>query len=596
MQLLSKRQYKSLHVGDVAGVEMAELVILTGPNGSGKSNLLEALQQNVIAFDDLGDLGEGQVRLFALGQLLAAAEGPVQASSYKEPWAALYNNVQSWKTQAAPSMGDRAATPDQIEQWIEQQVLVNRQLTPASLARFKSDMGKNLSDASLLEFQENAPLIAGVRDPFAASIAEVFLTYGARRFRHDVARWKADTKGEGSPISDEEFVTKYGPPPWELLSETLAIVGLQYKFDPPPEDTESVNYEVTLGSESGDRIRPSDLSSGERVLLAIAMGLFTGTSMSEAIELPRLLLLDEADASLHPSMVKSLLTVIEEVFVRQYGVRVILATHSPSTVALAPEAALYVMNRSAPRLAKTTTDEAMKLLTVGMSSLSVKLENRRQIFVESEYDQGIFQELYGLLKPRLRVEKTAEFIAAGRRDVGGGCDMVKRLVVDLRAAGADTVVGVVDRDNRNGSPAHIYYIVDRYSIENLVFDPLLLGAFLLREQICSAGELGLPAETRNFELRESHASSLIMAVSNRLAFDLGSTQETEYLGGFVRPVPVQFLDTQGHALEARVVDEFPQLNVHRRDLKRQIVKRAVGDVPDFVPSSVVKLLEDLLAS
>jgi hypothetical protein len=61
----------------------------------------------------------------------------------------------------------------------------------------------------------------------------------------------------------------------------------------------------------------------------------------------------------------------------------------------------------------------MKLLTVGISSLSVKLENRRQVFVESEYDQAIFQELFGILKGRIGTEKSTEFIAAGRRDVGG---------------------------------------------------------------------------------------------------------------------------------------------------------------------------------
>ena len=329
-------------------------------------------------------------------------------------------------------------------------------------------------------------------------------------------------------------------------------------------------------------------------LLAIAMGLFTGSTMSEAIELPKLLLLDEADASLHPSMVRSLLTVIEEVFVGKYGVRVILATHSPSTVALAPESALYVMSRTGKRLAKTTTDQAMKSLTVGISSLSVRLDNRRQIFVESEYDQIIFQELFALLKGNVANERSAEFIAAGRRDVGGGCDRVKALVKDLRAAGSTTVSGIIDRDDRVGAPEHIYFMEDRYSIENLVFDPLILATFLLREQIMTAEELGIPARTRSHELGPPHAGPLISAIACRMGIDPTEQRRVEYLGKFAQDVPAAFLETRGHDLENQIVEVFPQLRALKQDLKRQIVKRAVGDVPQFVPVSFMALLQRVL--
>ena len=60
---------------------------------------------------------------------------------------------------------------------------------------------------------------------------------------------------------------------------------------------------------------------------------------------PQVLLLDEVDASLHPSMMQNMLNVIEKVFLEN-GVKVILVTHSPTTIALAPEESVYVMNRS----------------------------------------------------------------------------------------------------------------------------------------------------------------------------------------------------------------------------------------------------------
>ena len=97
---------------------------------------------------------------------------------------------------------------------------------------------------------------------------------------------------------------------------------------------------------------------------------------------PEVLLLDEADSTLHPSMIRSLLRVLNDVSVQRYGVKVILTTHSPTTVALAPEEAICTMRRTpSPRLQRTTRDHAVSALTVGISTLSVKLENKRQLLI-----------------------------------------------------------------------------------------------------------------------------------------------------------------------------------------------------------------------
>jgi hypothetical protein len=316
--------------------------------------------------------------------------------------------------------------------------------------------------------------------------------------------------------------------------------------------------------------------------------------MTEAIELPRVLLLDEADASLHPSMVKCLLTVIEEIFVKQYGVTVLLTTHSPSTVALTPTDSLYVMSRELPRLRPASVDEALRYLTVGLPALSVRLENRRQIFVESEHDQAVFQDVFSVLRPTMAVDRTAEFIAAGRREVGGGCDAVKRLVREIRAAGVDTVHGIVDRDERGGAPDHVHYLPDRHSVENLLLEPLLLGTFLLRERILTAAELGVAGELRHFELRNPQAHPIAAALGARLGFGT-DTRDCEYLGGFTASVATEFLDMRGHDLEARVVDAFPGLRAYKQGLKRAIVTRALVDVPHFAPLAVVDLFREILA-
>jgi ABC-type Mn2+/Zn2+ transport system ATPase subunit len=593
MTLVASHGHKSLPADAVSGIELPTFTILTGPNGSGKSNLLEGIQLGAFTFPQMGPIPSEKIRLFGLGQLLAAAEGPVQGANYREPWASVYNYTSQLIAMAPDSLGPNA-TLDQIDQWMIPQLVSSRALSRAAAERMIAEAGKPLSGFSHADFREFAPLIAGVKDPFAASIAEVFLSYRERKTQNDMAQWRFATKGEGSALSDEEFTARYGPLPWKLLDETLRLVGLPYAFVPPPEFTETVNYEVQLEAPEGVSIGPGDLSSGERVLLAVAMSLFTGSRLSEAIELPKILLLDEADASLHPSMVKSLLTVIEEIFVGQYGVRVLLATHSPSTVALAPEESLFVMSRAGVRLRKASTDEALKLLTVGISSLSVKLENRRQVFVESEYDQSIYQELFSLTKGRLSGELSAEFVAVGKRSTGGGCDAVVRLVTDLRAAGNDTIYGIVDRDHRNAVPEYVHFVAERYSIENLVLDPLLLGTLLLREKIVGAPELGLPPGVRHFELNEAHAVPIVNAITAKLGYTSPS-RTCHYAGGFSVEVPENFLDMRGHDLEAAVLDVYPPLRRFQSGLMSAVVRLAVADVPEFLPVEVLNLLEDLLA-
>lgn len=584
---------RSLEPGPLAADELkADFIVLTGPNGAGKSNLLEGIKEQRIRIVDLGDLPSEAVRLFRLGELLAATEGPVQGTQYKEPWAGFYNNVLQWRDQARnnPNIGTTDAAR---EGWIENIAVQNRMITRAGLDRMMAESGKVLLAMDEADFKRYAPIIAGVKDPFSTSVAEIFLSYAQRYTENDRAQWRLERKGVGSALTDDEFYQRFGRPPWEVLNELLHLVGLDYKFNEPP-DTDTTLYEVGLVHGSGAPLTLADLSSGEKVLLVVALSLFAGSDLDEAIELPRVLLLDEADASLHPSMVKSLLRVLEEIFVKQYGVRVILTTHSPTTVALAPEGSLFVMSRSAPRLRRVSTDEALKLLTVGMTTLSVSVENRRQVFVESEYDQAVYQKLFGLIRPHIETLRTPEFIPAAIGNSGGGCDEVKRLVGQLYRSGNSLVRGVVDRDSRGGAPEQIFYLEDRYAIENAVLDPLLLGAFLLRSGIVRPSELGLSEGLRHFELKAEHGCAISRQVGRRLGFS-GEMASSRYAGGFEVDIPVEFLEMVGHDLERLVTARFPPLRVHGKKLKLEIVDKAVMDVPRFTPLSVLTLFEKLLA-
>lgn len=590
MHLRVDREFKSLKPGAIELVELPMFSIITGVNGAGKSHLLEGMQQSAVVFDDFGALGVEEVKYFGLGQLTAAAQGGANPAAFREPWAQLHTQWQALRSQRQQP-GQPAMSEAEQETWIQDQIVSGRQLTREALQRMLEAAGKTLWEFSLEDFREHAPLVIGQRDPFATSIAEAFLTYSQRHMRNTIAQWRLETKGIGHALTDEEFVARYGETPWSVFDQTLQIVGLLYKVVPPVEDTDTT-YTVELKSDDGRLASLDDLSSGERTLLAIAMSLFASTRFSESIRIPKVLLLDEADSNLHPSMVKSLLTVIEEIFVRQYNVRVLLATHSPSTVAMAPEDALFAMSSHVPRLRKVSADEALKDLTVGMSTLSVRVENRRQVFVESEYDQAVYQELYSILRAELATERSLEFISVGKKQSGGGADMVKRLVRELREAGNTTVVGLVDRDFKQGTPPDVHCVTDRHSMENIALDPLLLCAFLIREGVARSEDLGLPAGLRNFQLESVHAPALVDALAARLGF-VGPNEECKYAGDFAVPVAREFRETRGHDLQDLILRVFPALNKHVPNLARIIVTEAAADVPAFIPSSVIDLFNTL---
>ena len=77
-------------------------------------------------------------------------------------------------------------------------------------------------------------------------------------------------------------------------------------------------------------------------------------------------------------MAKSLINTIQKVLVEGQKIAVILTTHSPSTVALAPDASLYEMDPTGPRVNKISKSKALSLLTSGVPTLA-KLNGNTQL-------------------------------------------------------------------------------------------------------------------------------------------------------------------------------------------------------------------------
>jgi hypothetical protein len=301
-------------------------------------------------------------------------------------------------------------------------------------------------------------------------------------------------------------------------------------------------------------------------------------------------------------MTQSILRTIQEVLINRHGIKVILTTHSPSTVALAPEESLHVMNKiGEKRVQKTTKDKALAILTTGVPTLSINYENRRQVFVESQNDVYFYEQIYNQLKDQLIPEISLNFISSGVRG-NGNCDQVKEVVNQLSQAGNRTVYGIIDWDLKNGANGRIKVLGNelRYSIENYILDPLLLVAFLLREKWIERSAVGVNEGETYIEIAKFDnarlqivANFVVSKVSDHTSQNEAGEISCHYVGGQEIILPRWFLQVQGHQLEQILKEIFPQLKRFQQEaeLKKEILRKVVDDIPKLIPRDFMLLFQ-----
>ncbi|MDB5271847.1 MAG: protein putative AbiEii toxin, Type system [Chitinophagaceae bacterium] len=182
-------------------------------------------------------------------------------------------------------------------------------------------------------------------------------------------------------LEKDDFIIKYGLSPIEEINKVLSTYDCNgyrlieiNKKDFLGIDQNSINLIIKLQQKEEEYTTTFDqLSSGEKTL--IALSLLICKSKKKKI-IPRVLLLDEIDSSLHPSMITRLLDVIENLFIKQQGLKIILATHSPTTIALSPEKSIFVVNKNGGvKISKQDKSTAIGLLTEGFATLNLEDTN-----------------------------------------------------------------------------------------------------------------------------------------------------------------------------------------------------------------------------
>jgi predicted ATPase len=339
------------------------LIVLSGVNGSGKSQLM-----NVI-YGDRGINPHTGTRSKDLNRTVTI------------------DNVEiTWKNIELRSFKDNITLPEIIKSSsylfntaADQAFNQYKQngLNPAHNPSFTSSIEKaiklsgneydpntqNIAEDKFKSVLRDAKYVWEQDDVFSDTIGNVFFSHAT-----EIAQGQQNAGKHGGPAFNPLTL---GIAPWEELNQLFEILKIEYRF----KDNYDIKYgELTetpmlfqidsKGNLIEDESRPlKDLSDGEKAIISLCFTSLIKINTDDK----KILLLDEFDATLNPSLIDSLFIVIEKYFIAK-GIVVIMTTHSPATISLAPEYTSYYevfkKNQSSSRVFKINRDDYAELQKV----------------------------------------------------------------------------------------------------------------------------------------------------------------------------------------------------------------------------------------
>ena len=592
MDIKILKEHKSIPIF-AESLTLPPFCVLTGKNGSGKSHFLEALSLQDCASIQKNESRFTEIKYIKFGELNPKINPD---SNYQDliqqakiVWRQINSILERYKR-------DKKTDPlIFIGNYIGDQRI--RKIAVSFEKQFS-----NLDDWTEDFFITHLDFNSLTEEQFFSSqFASVFKVYYNRMIQNLTMetlnqRYKKNYKF----LSTEEFEKLYGPKPWDLINQMMENAHLPYIVNNPEGETQDSIFHMYLtDTKRNIKINVNDLSTGEKVLMSLAIAIYN--TAEQGIK-PDLLLLDEPDAPLHPEFSKFLIDTIKYSIVEKVGVNVIITTHSPTTVAMADEESLYKMDRDRGKPEKITKSGAIALLTRGLDSVRVSLENRRQIFVESKYDVQYYTKIYNLIND-LTPEFAFKFIEASQTG-GCNCDDVEKMTKALRSAGNNFVYGIVDHDGKKTSSEPIFVAAERYSIENYIFDPIFIGFLLIRERLCNGSDFSIPDYTY-VELRDikhEEVQNIINTIESKFSID--STQniiEYPVINGEKFQINKDFFKLQGHGLEEKLVSFWPRLKSITKGtsdnlLKNHIIDNVITDYPCYIPQALKALFQEIYSA
>jgi len=571
--------YKSIK--SLKWIDIPDFVVVTGKNGSGKTQLLEFIhyelgseqqhRSNVarnptdplhgvkLKVDNFNCSNKEVIYLPATWSL--SNLGGINASSFASTINTLYNHI----------------------------IGTNQNAAYAELAHIVSQrISKPKANITIQDVQQNLPLDHFDyinRIQLHEGLNEIFLGYHLK---------SAELRDIGQ--TPQQVAEQLGVAPWETINNLLNSADFPYEVTRPKGYFGDFNFQLISRKDPNLVINFSDLSSGEKILISLGIWMFnTGQSK----RLPKLLLLDEPDAHLHPSVVKDFINVIEKTLVNKHGVKVIITTHSPTTVSFSPEYSLYEMSKDEPQIRPLESKEyGVNLLTEG---LVVVKSNNKYVLVEDQDDANYYNAIFSILKNRNKVNPNIGiiFIPSSNKETNtsGGNTVVRSWVEKFTSEGVfDVFQGLTDLDSGSQLPAHNIHIISRYSLENYLLDPILVFSSLLHDDLMYSIPgivLSHKEEHKLLELPEdslqaiaNHIFSEVELVLNGLTEADRNLVEIQFINNIALRYPNWFIKHRGHDLYAKFKYKYKNA-VNHDNLLRALVRH------EFIPTDLATIFNEI---
>lgn len=464
MKITFKNSMGSL--GNLVWEDIPSFAVLTGVNGAGKSQLLEAIASVYGVQNHDSSMHRMMTRM------------PGQTDSGISIEGAEFQPGEVFYSQSAWNLsGGGAASVEEIKQDLQAASMIQPpgSSPPWIIHKLAERTGKTVAEVSALSPADIEKIVTPtLLWGGNKNLAFLCLTY---RILENLSLKNGKT--------DEQVALDFGEKPWDILNRIFSAASLPYTVVVPAItgifsliQPESYYLEL-FDIERNCKVPYEKLSSGERVIMSTALWLFDVQEVGRHF---KLLLLDEPDAHLHPSMTRRFLDVIQKIFVEEHGVHVIMTTHSPSTVALCPQNSLFEMRRSGtPRIEKIISKPtAISKLTDGFL---VVHEGMLIVLCEGSHDVPFYSVLWDMLteqstsSTRPLCEKRPSLMFMH----GNGITTVRSIISQLRSLGLHHFHGVIDFDDNNQAEEGIS-VIGRRALENYLFDPINTWGLLHNEQ------------------------------------------------------------------------------------------------------------------
>ncbi len=611
MKLKFKNEYLSITA--FQDYELPDFTLITGINGSGKTHLLGALS-NPSLIEVKGHNNNGKALYFDWNTLKPNPQKrakPTVTPDSDQIIQSISNLYKNAKSKIITDLNRTLNIPHNISEDILSTSLIpvnlldkEKQISSIIKSSYASNASQarvslsanplisnasNLSDYDVLKLKksdlENLPMSFHSKNSiFEEEFEVIFMRYYELVIENKLNKLDFN-EGEKDSIylSDEDFEKKHGRPPWDVVNGIIKTANLKFQVTYPKGNNVKTFKPKLIDVMTGKEVVFNQLSSGEQILISFAFCVFNVTDKRISYNKPKLLLLDEVDATLHPAMSKQLIKIIQEDLIKTEGIKVIMSTHSPSTVAVSPESSIFVKHPRNPTLKKTSRNDALSILTSGVPTLAIDFEGRKQVFVESDEDAKRYDAIYQMYKSEFKSEISLTFIGVGlknsRGSIGSGCKLVEKTVSGLRDAGNKNIFGLLDWDleTSRSDTTGIKILGDEhwYAIENCLCDPLLVALSVLNLDSTYLSRFFDVDKSIRYTTLLDHSQEEIQNLVNciqskvldcnieELKYD---QKEFTYKGGLTLKVSDRYSQYKsGHDLTDKIISTFQSLGRYERN-------------------------------